>query len=206
MNGQQSPKKTGERIFNAAIELFAEKGFHATSMREIARAVGIKESSLYNHFPGKNAILEAILRYYEEGFLGAIPPFEKISGFLESFSDPVKLWLETALSFAGSLPPRTSVISRMLFNEMFLDERCRRFVLNGMFAAQKKLTQMLLQYLLDRKMIKKIDVEMVSGQYVYMLHGLDIENRLLALEGKSEKEIGKRTEANIAAFIEALKN
>lgn len=40
--------------------LFYEKGYHGTSMREIADAVGIKAGSLYNHFAGKQEILYRI--------------------------------------------------------------------------------------------------------------------------------------------------
>ncbi|HEX3012658.1 MAG TPA: helix-turn-helix domain-containing protein, partial [Methanobacterium sp.] len=43
-------KTTKEKIFDSAIELFAKKGFDATSMREIAEAVGIKKASLYSHY------------------------------------------------------------------------------------------------------------------------------------------------------------
>jgi AcrR family transcriptional regulator len=52
---------TRERILAVALELFAQHGFGGASMRELARSVGIRESSLYNHFPGKAAILEAIV-------------------------------------------------------------------------------------------------------------------------------------------------
>ena len=52
---------TRERILAEALGLFAESGYGGASMRELARRVGIRESSLYNHFPGKAAILEAIV-------------------------------------------------------------------------------------------------------------------------------------------------
>ena len=49
--------RTEERILEAATLLFYEKGYHGTSMREVAAAVGIKAASLYNHFPGKEDLL-----------------------------------------------------------------------------------------------------------------------------------------------------
>ncbi|UGA45707.1 TetR/AcrR family transcriptional regulator [Bradyrhizobium quebecense] len=52
---------TRERILSEALSLFAQSGYGGASMRELARRVGIRESSLYNHFPGKAAILEAIV-------------------------------------------------------------------------------------------------------------------------------------------------
>jgi AcrR family transcriptional regulator len=50
-----------DRILEAALELFARQGFAATSMRQIADAVGIRASSLYNHFEGKEAIYHALI-------------------------------------------------------------------------------------------------------------------------------------------------
>lgn len=52
---------TRDLILKEALELFVEHGFHGCSMRMLARACGIRESSLYNHFPNKNAIFEAVL-------------------------------------------------------------------------------------------------------------------------------------------------
>lgn len=48
---------TDQRILEAATALFSEKGYHGTSMREVAAAVGIKAGSLYNHFQGKEDLL-----------------------------------------------------------------------------------------------------------------------------------------------------
>lgn len=44
----------------AAAELFATKGFHATTTREIAAAVGVQGASVYHHFPSKEEILYEI--------------------------------------------------------------------------------------------------------------------------------------------------
>ncbi|MGC4035308.1 MAG: TetR/AcrR family transcriptional regulator [Chitinophagaceae bacterium] len=47
-------------ILQKASAMFREKGFAATSMRDLAEAVGIEAASLYNHIRSKNEILEAI--------------------------------------------------------------------------------------------------------------------------------------------------
>ncbi len=57
---------TKEKILDESLRLFSEKGFDAVSVREIARCVGIKESSIYNHFTGKEDILGSIIREYSE--------------------------------------------------------------------------------------------------------------------------------------------
>lgn len=52
---------TRQKILDKALELFAAKGYDSVSVGEIAQAVGIKAPSLYNHFPGKQAIFDAIV-------------------------------------------------------------------------------------------------------------------------------------------------
>ena len=52
---------TKDKILKEAFYLFSERGFHAVSVRDIARAVGIKESSLYNHFKNKQDIFDRIV-------------------------------------------------------------------------------------------------------------------------------------------------
>ncbi len=53
---------TKERIYEAATRLFYERGYHGTTMRDIAAAVGIKAASLYNHYPGKQDLLYQVAR------------------------------------------------------------------------------------------------------------------------------------------------
>jgi AcrR family transcriptional regulator len=52
---------TKQKILDKALELFSVRGYDAVSVGEIAKAVGIKAPSLYNHFPSKQAIFEEIV-------------------------------------------------------------------------------------------------------------------------------------------------
>jgi AcrR family transcriptional regulator len=54
---------TRERILFEASNLFARRGYRATTTRQIAEAVGIKQPSLFHHFPSKSAIAEALLSW-----------------------------------------------------------------------------------------------------------------------------------------------
>ena len=49
-----------EFILKKAAQMFREKGFAATSMRDLAETVGIEAASLYNHIRSKNEMLETI--------------------------------------------------------------------------------------------------------------------------------------------------
>jgi AcrR family transcriptional regulator len=50
------------KVVTAAVRLFATRGVARTSMRQIAKAVGITDATLYHYFPSKDALLEAAFR------------------------------------------------------------------------------------------------------------------------------------------------
>lgn len=49
------------QLLSVAIEVFAERGFHATSMDEVAEAAGVTKPVLYQHFPSKRALYRELL-------------------------------------------------------------------------------------------------------------------------------------------------
>lgn len=53
---------TKEKILNSALNLFSTKGYSAVSVRNIAAEVGIRASSLYNHFESKQDILDELIK------------------------------------------------------------------------------------------------------------------------------------------------
>lgn len=126
---------TKDRILEAAIDLFAEKGYSDVSVREITRAVGIKESSLYNHFASKQQILDEIFDYLKKQFDAMTMPeaavAEMISGLTpDSF---IQMSLKSFETFLGnpmfvkiwrilSIERFTNPRARELFNRHFMDE------------------------------------------------------------------------------------
>ena len=54
-------QKTKQRILDAALELFSTQGFEATSIAQIADAVGVRKASLYSHFDSKQDILDRLI-------------------------------------------------------------------------------------------------------------------------------------------------
>ena len=72
---------TKQEILEAALELFSVQGFEATSISQIASAVGIRKASLYSHFESKQAILDAlvkdVLEQYGEHSIFARTDWEK---------------------------------------------------------------------------------------------------------------------------------
>ena len=59
---------TKQEILVASLELFSVQGFEATSISQIANAVGIRKASLYSHFENKQAILDALVKQVLEQY------------------------------------------------------------------------------------------------------------------------------------------
>ncbi len=63
-----------DRILEEAARLFFRQGYGASSIRDLAAAVGISSSTLYHHYANKEAILTAILERFMSDFNGALLP------------------------------------------------------------------------------------------------------------------------------------
>lgn len=73
--GQESPDDelaTRNRLLVAAVKLFADRGYEASSMRELAAEVGVKAPAIYNHFESKSDVLATAVDYALSDFLNTV--------------------------------------------------------------------------------------------------------------------------------------
>lgn len=108
---------TRDRILMEALTLFSSYGFDPVSVRDIATAVGIKESSLYNHFKNKQDIFDCLLAEYGER---GTEMFRKaqITGDDGKFSVDSR----TVDMYAGMSAERFVEVTSMVFDHYFTDE------------------------------------------------------------------------------------
>ena len=113
------PISTEEKIFKTAVDLFSQKGFHAVSIREIARNVGIKESSIYNHYASKDKILETIFDYYQNQMDKTDLSEEKMEKKIKSISFE-EFWTKGLSEFHKTTEyPIIEKINNIILLEMF---------------------------------------------------------------------------------------
>ena len=122
-------RSTSDRILDAAEDLFAEKGYSATSLGDVADRVGIRSPSLYNHFKNKEALYEAVLERLLKDF--SAPLLELEGGPVTQ--ERVGYWLEAIVRQRHSNPnlarllqhaalsggPHTNELIDRLFRPMF---------------------------------------------------------------------------------------
>ena len=95
-------------ILECAAKLFREKGYQATSMRDIAKAVGIQGASLYNHLKGKQDLLEELLLFIANLFTKEMDEVSKSS--LPSV-DKIKLLIGLHVRYTAEHTDAISIIT-----------------------------------------------------------------------------------------------
>ncbi|MDE7262768.1 MAG: TetR/AcrR family transcriptional regulator [Oscillospiraceae bacterium] len=122
---------TKEKIVETSLELFSQRGYDGVSVRDIARAVGIRESSLYNHFENKRAIFDGIVDFCvqqaESYFRGSALTFD--TGDDTSISqganlDDLQKLIERTFRFFFDDPWNVR-FRRLLLTSQYVDSRCR---------------------------------------------------------------------------------
>lgn len=116
-------KQKQEKILEAAIELFKERGFVGASMRDLAARLDIKAASLYAHIHSKDELLEWICFSVAEKFFDGL---KEVMEAQISVEEKLDLFIEKHLSIVLENPDVTNIYS----NEWkHLDTSLDRFIL-----------------------------------------------------------------------------
>lgn len=107
----QARRDRREDILKASLHLFAERGFHGTSMRDIARAADITEGLIYHYFASKRDLFRAIIDEYS--FLPLLRTLPDLAGQLDTRG----LLLVLARGFFDVLRQNTE-FTRLLLQEV----------------------------------------------------------------------------------------
>lgn len=120
--------QTKDKIFDTALDLFSKKGYDSVSVRTIASEVGIKESSIYNHYSSKKDILMSILNYFEEYFKGNPLDDENIRRLLEE--NPEEFYHQGSEMFKQQIfEEKILKIMKLIFVQMYQIDEVKEFFL-----------------------------------------------------------------------------
>ncbi len=162
-SGQES-KPTKERIFDVALELFSEKGFDAVSVREIAREVGIRESSIYNHYKNKEAIMDTIIDHFVAKLHSSGFSEEEETNLLDQ--DPEVYLQQGARMYLEQInTPEMEKIWRLVSIETYHNEKIREFFKKELLEAPLNIWENTFQMMIDKKMIKPLNPRILAHEY-----------------------------------------
>lgn len=142
--------ETSRRLLLAAVEAFAERGYHATTTRDVATRAGLSPAGLYVHYASKSALLahistvghQAALRLVEQALAREDEPGRRVGAMVEDFV----AWHSEHHAVArvvqyelGSLPEpaRRVVVDLRRRTERLLESEIRRGVRAGTFTADQ---------------------------------------------------------------------
>jgi AcrR family transcriptional regulator len=154
---------TKEKIKHITFELLSDNGYISTSMRKIAKEVGIRESAIYNHFASKDELMKSIFDEIETE-LDLVKLID--DELLDKLHKP-KIFL---IHFSEKLldhwaNERQQKIFRILLLEQFSTHGLNIKV-NSVLDKTKEVWKIVFSEMMNHKFIKKQDVDIVTNEFI----------------------------------------
>ena len=192
---------TKQEILDAALELFSVQGFEATSIAQIAGAVGIRKASLYSHFENKQAILNAlvqkVLEQYEEHSLFARADWEKDTGSLPQTADDAVQMIQGQIRYILH-DPAISRARKMLVIEQFQNRSLAKLQTKQNYSDVLGYFTGLIKCLIQKGVLAEDDPEIMAAQFCLPI---SVWINLCDREPDRESEVMELVEKHIRQFF-----
>ncbi len=191
---QEIRRKTRKAILASALKIFSQKGFHGTSISDIAKDAGISKGLAYNYFDSKQDIIEALFKqafdeaeFLFDGLNSLKDPYEKLKFMIEASFDMTMNNEEYWRLYTGlALQPGVIETAQRLTNEFesgflkLLENLFKKLGVKNPHAEARILAALFdglgIQYLLDKdnfplEKMKKIFIQKYSREGIKKLRG-----------------------------------
>ncbi len=195
--------KTKEKILKTSLKLFASKGYKATTVRDIAGAMGVKQSALYNHFKNKDAILETLISNLTSSAIvtlfdgkDAQELHKQGKALLASIATTFKL-----LSFDG----QNEALYKLLMQEIFRNEGIREIYNEHFYQENVKKLSGIFFGMMQEEIIKSSDPLLLANEFFSPLFFYQMQVSLLKLDKKSTSSVVSMFEKHVDYFWDNIK-
>lgn len=192
---------TKQEILKASLELFSVQGFEATSISQIADAVGIRKASLYSHFDSKQAILDAIvkevLRQYGERSIFARANWEKDADNLPLTADEAVRMIQGQIRYILH-DPAISRARKMLVIEQFQNPELAKLQTKQNYSDVLGYFTGLIKCLIQKGVLAANDPEIMAAQFCLPI---SVWINLCDREPDREQEVMELVERHIRQFF-----
>ena len=159
---------TKQEVLEAALELFSVQGFEATSISQIAGAVGIRKASLYSHFESKQAILDALVKevlgQYAEHSIFAKTDWEKNAEKLPLTPDEAVGMIQEQIRYIIH-DPYISRARKMLMIEQFRNQELAKLQTKQNYSDVMRYFTGLIKCLIQKGILAEDDPEIMAAQF-----------------------------------------
>ena len=192
---------TKQEILKASLELFSVQGFEATSISQIADAVGIRKASLYSHFDSKQAILDAIvkevLEQYGKHSIFARANWEKDAGNLPLTADGAVGMIQGQIRYILR-DPAISRSRKMLVIEQFQNPSLAKLQTKQNYEDIMHYFTGLVGFLIRQGALAEDDPEIMAAQ---LCLPISVWINLCDREPEREQEVMELVERHIRQFF-----
>ena len=192
---------TRREILEASLELFSVQGFEATSISQIAGAVGIRKASLYSHFESKQAILDAIvkdvLEQYGEHSIFAKTNWKKNADHLPLTPDEAVGMIQGQIRYILHDPAIRSA-RKMLVIEQFQNPELAKLQTKQNYSDVLQYFTGLVKCLIQKGVLAEDDPEIMAAQFCLPI---SVWINLCDREPGREQEVMELVEKHIRQFF-----
>lgn len=187
---------TRERILDAALTSFAEKGYSGTNLIDIAKSVGIVKSAIYRHFSSKedlwNALISAMEQYYEERF-GCEKNLQKVQRACEELIEMTMNMVDFTIHDS-----KVVRIRKILIMEQFRDQRTNELATKHFLTGLESMFTEVFARMMENGSIKQDDPKMLALTYTSPISALI---QLCDREPEKEIEVLKKIKDFVQHFV-----
>lgn len=124
---------TKRRLMNAALKMFALKGYEAVSVRDVTKAIDRRETCLYNYFRNKKALMDSLTEEFEQGAKDRVK--QLMAELKQEQTVGRARFLELAAGFAEKYLADAGFVqfTRVMLIEQALSEEMRRMYTNYLY-------------------------------------------------------------------------
>ncbi len=170
-----------EQIVEAATRVFAQKGFSRATTREVARAAGVSEGTIYNYFEDKDALLMAILERLNE-------TERRAEDFEEGMATDFRGFLEEYLRRRMSLIWENREVFRVVLSEMLVNAELREFYLRQVVEPTMRIAEENFRSRMKQGEVRQTDAPLAMRSVAGAVLGV------LVLGLLGDEEIGSRSD------------
>jgi len=169
-------QRTRQAILDAALDLFADRGYFGTSLRDVATAVGVRESALYNYFRNKEALFDALLTAHQHGKLERLATLEDAE-----LDGAAQLEQFVVATLDASIEPHEEKFFRILMSDGMRLARDGRLNLYERMSSGRERLHDVLRRMIRRGELRKADVNLLGIALLSplmmwrQLHAIDAE-------------------------------
>jgi AcrR family transcriptional regulator len=195
--------KTKDKILKTALKLFSSKGYKATTVRDIAGGIGIKQSALYNHFKNKEEILETLVSTLTSSAIVSIFD-DKESQELHKQGKSLLMSIATTfklISFDG----QNEALFKLLMQEIYNNQRIRDIYNEFFYQENVKALSKHFFMMMQDDMIKSSDPLLLANEFFAPLFFYQMQVSLLKLDKKSTSSVVSLFEKHVDIFWDNIK-